>query len=182
MIEIKHRHTGSVIYRSETATNVREAVIEAVKARISLRGACLSGACLSGACLSVADLSVAILSVADLRGADLNGSDLRGADLSDADLNGSDLRGACLADADLADADLNGADLNVAYLCGAYMAGVYLCGARNAPTSLAGHTDPTEPYVRRVVPQDRAARAARYRELHPEGPVVADTEEAAETT
>jgi uncharacterized protein YjbI with pentapeptide repeats len=57
---------GEVIYESEKET-LREAVIEAVKKGISLRGS-------------------------DLRDSDLSGSNLSGSDLSGSDLSGSDLR------------------------------------------------------------------------------------------
>lgn len=49
MIEILHRHTNAVVYRSETATTVREAVAQAVAAGANLSGANLSNAYLSGA-------------------------------------------------------------------------------------------------------------------------------------
>ncbi len=49
MIEIKHRYTDAVIYRSETAETLREAVEEAVKAGADLTQADLTGANLSGA-------------------------------------------------------------------------------------------------------------------------------------
>jgi uncharacterized protein YjbI with pentapeptide repeats len=91
MIEIKNRHSGKVIFKSETATTIKEAVIEAVK----------TGADLSGADLSGADLSEADLSGADLRGADLRGADLWKANLSEADLSEADLRGADLWKANL---------------------------------------------------------------------------------
>ena len=62
--EIKHRHTGAVLYSGGGET-LREVVVAAVK----------SGANLSGA---------------NLYGADLRGADLRGANLRDADLRGID--------------------------------------------------------------------------------------------
>jgi uncharacterized protein YjbI with pentapeptide repeats len=49
MIEIKRRYTGAVIFRSEKATTVKEAINEANLNRADLRGAYLSGADLSGA-------------------------------------------------------------------------------------------------------------------------------------
>ena len=68
MIEITHRYTSAVLYQSEDAKTVREALEAA-------RGA--------GADLSGADLSGANLSWADLSEADLYGTNLYGADLSD---------------------------------------------------------------------------------------------------
>ena len=103
MIEIKHRDTNATIYRSDTATTVREAVEEAVNA---------------GANLSYAYLGSAILTNANLGGADLVGADLVGAYLGGADLGGANLGGANLADADLSSANLVGA-----YLVGADLGG-----------------------------------------------------------
>ena len=60
MIEIKDRFTARVIYSSDKATTVKEALLEAIQQRADLSGAYLSGAYLSGADLSRADLSGAI--------------------------------------------------------------------------------------------------------------------------
>ena len=49
MIEIKHRDTNATIYRSDTATTVREAVEDAVNAGANLSGADLGGADLGSA-------------------------------------------------------------------------------------------------------------------------------------
>jgi hypothetical protein len=97
---------GKELYKSETASNIKEVVQEALKAGANLYGANLFGADLRGANLFGADLRGANLSGADLRGANLSGADLRGANLS-----GADLRGANLSGADLLGADLRGADL-----------------------------------------------------------------------
>jgi len=157
----------------------------------NLSGADLSGAYLSGAYLSDADLSGAYLSGADLSDADLSGADLSGADLSGAylsdaylsgaNLSGANLSGADLSDADLSDADLSGADLSGANLSGAnlsgadlsdaYLSGAYLSGAKNVPVGVV-FTDPTQPYERKPSAERRAEHAARYRERHPEVPVV----------
>ncbi|MBA2741466.1 MAG: pentapeptide repeat-containing protein, partial [Actinobacteria bacterium] len=124
---------------------------------------------------------------ADLSGADLRGADLRGADLSDANLSGANLHGANLSDAnlsgadlsgaDLRGADLRGADLRYADLSGADLSGADLIGARNVPTSLAGHVDPSTP-MHAVSDADRQARqlarAKAYRARHPTVPVVED--------
>ena len=56
MIEIKHRDTNATIYRSDTATTVREAVEEAVNAGANLSYAYLGSAILTNANLSYADL------------------------------------------------------------------------------------------------------------------------------
>ena len=109
-IEIPHRWEDRVIYRSTTATDLRMAVLEAIKAGANLSRANLSRANLSGANLSGADLSGADLSGADLSGADLSRANLSGANLSGADLSGANLSRADLSGANLSRADLSGAD------------------------------------------------------------------------
>ena len=125
MFEIVNRYTHALLYKSETATNVKAAIIEAVKEGADLRDAYLEGADLRGAYLRDAYLRGAYLEGADLRGACLEGAYLRDADLRDACLEGADLR-----DADLRGADLRGADLRDAYLRGAYLRGADLRGAK----------------------------------------------------
>jgi uncharacterized protein YjbI with pentapeptide repeats len=164
-----------------------------------LNGADLNGADLNGAYLNGADLGDADLGGADLNGADLGGADLGGAYLNGADLNGANLNGAYLNGADLGDANLNGAYLNGAYLNGANLNGANLNGAYLGGAQMpdgfdrAAHKDPETPYARRVpegttpadtcpqrTPEERAAhrkaarleRAVRYRERHPEVPIV----------
>ena len=112
--EIKRKWTNAVLYRSENATTLRGAVIEATKKHIDLTGADLTGAYLTGAYLRGAYLTGAYLTGAYLTGAYLTGADLRGADLTGADLTGVDLTGV-----DLRGVDLRGADLTGAYLRGA---------------------------------------------------------------
>ncbi|KLO25874.1 hypothetical protein ABW16_21395 [Mycolicibacter heraklionensis] len=113
MIEIK-TVAGKVLYTAASASDVRAALVEAVKGRAYLGGAYLRGA----------NLRDADLRDANLRGADLGGAYLRGADLRDAYLGGAYLR-----DADLRDAYLGGAYLRGAYLRGADLGGAYLRGA-----------------------------------------------------
>ncbi len=89
--EILNRWTQAVVYRSEEASQLPAAVVEAVSRGADLRGADLSGADmreadLRGAYLREADLSLANLSVANLREANLSGAYLSGANLSGADL------------------------------------------------------------------------------------------------
>jgi hypothetical protein len=166
MIEIKNRFTGAVLFRSESATTTRQALEEAVMAR--------------------ADLTGAYLARANLADADLTDANLADADLADANLAGANLAGANLADADLADANLADANLADAYLAGAYLAGAYLARADltdanladaylaravNLPPGVAANS-PAEPYKPARTPADFAARAERYRQLHPEVPVV----------
>ena len=90
MIEIVHRYTRAVIYRSE-ADAIGAAAKEALASRADLRGAVLTDADLTYAVLMGADLTQADLRGAVLRGAVLRGADLTGADLSDADLTDADL-------------------------------------------------------------------------------------------
>jgi len=80
MIEIKHRSNGTVLYQSETATTVGEAVEEAVRKGVSLSYANLSCANLSCANLYHADLSHADLSNANLSCATLFRANLSGID------------------------------------------------------------------------------------------------------
>jgi hypothetical protein len=97
---------GAELFKSETATTTKEAIVEAVKG-----GAYLGGAYLGGADLGGADLGGAYLGGAYLGGADLGGAYLGGADLGGAYLGGADLRGADLGGAYLRGAYLGGADL-----------------------------------------------------------------------
>jgi hypothetical protein len=152
-------------------------------ARADLAGADLADAYLAGANLADADLARANLADADLADADLTRANLADANLADANLAGADLTRADLADADLtranladanlADANLAGANLAGANLAGANLADAYLAQARGLPIGRFT-PDPVEPYVYRGVSsaEGRAARAKRYREAHPEVPVV----------
>jgi hypothetical protein len=119
MIELLHKHTGVVVFRSESATTIPEAVKEAVRLRANLGGANLRGADLGGANLGGANLRGAYLGGANLGGADLGGADLGGANLRGADLGGANLGGANLGGANLRGADLGGANLGGANLRGA---------------------------------------------------------------
>ena len=147
--EIRHRYTNAVLYSCElsdgTANPVREALLKGIAA---------------GANLARADLADAYLA-----GANLADANLAGAYLADANLAGADLADANLADANLADANLARADLARAYLADA-----------NDLSSGTEAKDPPEPYVRATTPEQRAARdaarAERYRQRHPDVPVV----------
>ena len=61
MFEIIHRYTKVVLYKSETATDTRAAVVEAVSRGANLRGAYLRGAYLEDADLEDANLGGAYL-------------------------------------------------------------------------------------------------------------------------
>jgi hypothetical protein len=82
VIQIKHRQTGEVIFEDPKAKTLKEAVVNAVKQKVSLRSADLS----------YADLSYADLRYADLRSADLRSAVLRSAALRYADLSYAVLR------------------------------------------------------------------------------------------
>ena len=71
---IPSRYRADPVYVAKTATNLRDAVLEAHASGENLSGADLSGADLSGANLSRAHLSGADLSGASLSGADLSGA------------------------------------------------------------------------------------------------------------
>ena len=129
MIEIKRWTDGKVLYTAGTASDVREAVIEARRGGANLWEANLGGANLWGANLWGANLGGANLGGADLRGANLWEANLRGADLRGANLRGADLEKADLGGADLGGADLWGADLWGANLWEANLRGADLRGA-----------------------------------------------------
>ena len=97
-IEIKHRHTGVVLYTHE-ATDERvasgRATLDALEASCA-SSADLDGANLAGAYLDGANLAGAYLAGANLAGADLAGANLDGANLDGAYLGGADLGGARL--------------------------------------------------------------------------------------
>jgi len=137
--------------------------------RAYLAGADLTGVDLTGADLADADLGRANLAGANLAGADLAGADLTGAYLAGADLAGADLTGADLAGANLAGVDLTGADLTGADLAGANLTGADLTGALNVPQN---DTSAAQPGDRKPRAQRLAERAARYREAHPDVPVI----------
>jgi hypothetical protein len=127
VIEIIHRYTKAVIYRSDAETLTGADLTDA-----DLTGAVLTGADLTDADLTGADLTGAVLTGADLTGADLTGAVLRGAVLTGADLTGAVLRGAVLRGAVLTDADLTGADLSNAS-CGTALGDLLrITGSRHA--------------------------------------------------
>ncbi len=84
MIDILNHYTKTILYRSETAQTIADAVKEAYDKGANLRGANLEGANLGGAYLEGANLGGAYLRGANLRGANLGGANLRGANLGGA--------------------------------------------------------------------------------------------------
>ena len=115
-MQIKHRHTGEVLYENAEIDNLRGLVEEAVRNGVNLIDADLRGADLSHMDLRGANFSCADLRGADLRGANLIDADLSGANLRGANFSRTDLRGANLDDANLSHTDLRGANLDDANL------------------------------------------------------------------
>jgi hypothetical protein len=174
--EIRHRSTRAVLW-SDEAESVLDAIAQAVAAGADLTGADLAranltGADLTGANLTDANLTDANLARANLTDANLTDANLARANLTDANLAGADLTGANLTDAYLARANLTGANLTDAYLARANLTGANLTDARHKPASLADHQDPSQPYERPQGALTRQEHAARYRERHPDVPVV----------
>ena len=96
MLEILHRYTAAVLYKSETAETIAQAVVEAAKNGANLVGANLYGANLYGANLERANLEGANLVGANLEGANLERANLYGANLERANLYGANLERANL--------------------------------------------------------------------------------------
>ena len=88
---IKSWRSGAVLHSSESAADLRAAVLEALDSGANLRGT-------------------------DLRGTNLIEADLSDANLSGTDLSGTNLRGANLSGTNLSDANLSGTNLSDAYL------------------------------------------------------------------
>lgn len=156
--EIVDRYTKAVLYRSETAPDVRSAVVEAVSKAADLvgadlGGANLGGAYLGGAYLGGANLEGANLVGANLVGADLGGAYLRGAYLGYAYLGGADLGYANLREADLVGAYLRGADLGGANLEDANLRGADLVGAKFDDKTVMPYGETWREYLEHVVPQ-----------------------------
>ncbi len=86
-MDILHRHTGAVLFRSDTATMMRQCLLQAISNGMDLRHSDLSGSD-----LSECDLSGCNLRRSNLSGCDLSRSDLSGCDLSECDLSGCNLR------------------------------------------------------------------------------------------
>jgi hypothetical protein len=115
-IQIKHRHTGAVLFEGESGMTMRQTLEKATASIADLSYANLSYADLSYANLRFANLRYADLSYANLRSADLSYADLRSANLRSADLSYADLRSANLRCADLSYANLIYANLSYANL------------------------------------------------------------------
>ena len=121
---------GTVIYKSTTAKDLKEMLIEAARGQTNLKKANLPGAdlmslavkgslrlILPNANLAGANFSMANLPDVDLSGANLSQANFFGAKLQNANLSGANLAGANLIKADLTGANLTGvtgADLSAA--------------------------------------------------------------------
>ncbi len=135
MINILNRWTGAVLYHSETAQTIAEAVAEVIarsreaETRANLTRANLTDADLTDADLTDANLTRANLTDANLTRANLTRANLTRANLTDADLTDADLTDANLTDADLTDADLTDANLTDADLTDANLTDANLTDA-----------------------------------------------------
>src|SRR6201992_1449999 len=138
--------------------------------RANLAGAYLAHPTLAHATLAHANLADAYLAGANLAGANLAGANLADANLADANLADAYLARAHLAGAYLAHATLAGATLAGASLARANLAGAYLADARGLAQSVP--PDPVEPYVYGGATKDYPARAAKFRQRHPDVPIV----------
>jgi hypothetical protein len=138
VIEIKDRRDGRVLYRSDHAASVCEALTEAAHVGCDLGGAALGGADLASAWLGSAKLSGADLGGADLSFAQLASVGLRGANLASANLSSANLASAELAGARLTGAYLRGANFSSANLRGADLRGAYLRGGDFSSADLGG--------------------------------------------
>ena len=133
MIEILNRYTKAVLYKSESATTVKEAVVEAVTAKCNLSYSNLSGSDLSYSNLSGSNLSYSNLSYSNLRGIDLSGSNLSGIDLSYSNLRGSDLSYSNLSGSNLSYSNLSYSNLRGSNLSGSNLSGIDLRGSKELP-------------------------------------------------
>ena len=165
MIEIKHNIDGAVLYTAADATDVRRAVMEAVKARADLTGANLAGAYLADANLAGAYLAGAYLARAYLAGAYLADAYLTGAYLDGAYLTGAYLDGANLTDAYLAGANLTGADLAGANLTRANLAGAFGLAPERVQPLLMLLDQPGAIRAYKLV-EDGNSPLSRYGKLH----------------
>ena len=94
---------GEIEDTGNTARNLGNAVLEALK-----QGADMSGANMSGA---------------DMFGANMSGADMSGADMSGADMSGADMSGANMSGANMSRANMSRANMSGAYMSGANMSG-----------------------------------------------------------
>lgn len=133
-------------YESKNPT-LRDAVKEAHKQGVSLRGALLQSVDLSGLRLEEIDLREANLYEARLSRASLYKADLRGAFL-----DSTDLSNAVLTKANLSNANLSFSNLSHAYMTGANLLNANLHKAQTYMTSLRGAKN--IPYIPLACPSD----------------------------
>jgi hypothetical protein len=122
MFKIMNRY-DKVIFTSELASTLRDAVIEAFAKDVNLVGARLTGVDLSGTNLKGVDFRGANLRDADFRRSNLEGAKFESAYLGDANFKSANLRRSNFKDANLEGADFRGASLNNANFNGAYLEG-----------------------------------------------------------
>ena len=108
--------------------------------------------------------------------ADLTDANLARADLTHANLTHANLTRANLTRANLTDADLTDANLTDANLTDADLTDAYLADARNVPAISPSDAPAPPPQTheewRAARPKNDTERAKRYRERHPDVPVV----------
>jgi hypothetical protein len=136
-IDILHRWTGAVLFRSQ-ANTMKEAVAEAVTVQAPLRYAALRAEDLTGALLAGGDFAYADFREAKLAGADLTGASVQSATLRDADLAGALLHALGGQAADFGGCNLQNANLQGARLGQANLAYVDVQGATAIDTDLTG--------------------------------------------
>lgn len=132
-ITIKKRWSNAVLFEAD-ADDIREALYQAIKARVDLRAADLRGARLVGlhlpeACLPQVDFRGADLARAAFSRADLHGANFNGARLHEADFENAALAGASFARAELHAARLRGTDLGKSDFEGAELVKADFTGA-----------------------------------------------------
>lgn len=116
MIELRDIN-GQALYRSDTATNFREALVEAVENRIPLPKINLDGRNLAG---------LTRLNGLNAPGASCRGTHFLDCNLSDARMPDSDFTGANLGRVYAPDADFSGSDVTHAQMVGINMPGAKL--------------------------------------------------------
>jgi hypothetical protein len=129
-MDILHRHTGAVLFRSDAATMMRQCLLQAIN----------NGIDLSHSDLSECDLSECNLSRCDLRHSDLSGCDLRYTNLSGSYLSGCNLSGCDLSGCDLSGSNLSGCDLRGSNMSGCNLSGSNLSGCKNIPSIVIAQT------------------------------------------
>lgn len=132
--QFAHHFPEAERLEGDAATQLREEVQRAARAKESFGGRDLTGADLSGLDLSGTDLSGAFLACAKLTGCNLTGADLTETVLARADLSGAQLSGAKLVRTNFGEATLDAADFGE----GARLEDVTLASASMKEAKLRG--------------------------------------------